>query len=144
RVGRPAHDADALRALVLDVPALEHVALHLAVVVFLAGAHPAEGGDLLALLLAGLLLRARLPERPAREVVVDGRELAAGLRLGDGPPPHHGPGRLGLAPLPVEKDEELLAGGLHAVLAERELGGRLALAQQPHAVAQALRKLLRN
>src|SRR5581483_2360276 len=51
--------------------------------------------------------------------------------------------RLGLAPLAVEIDQQLLARGLHAILAEREARRRLALAQQRDAVAQALRELAR-
>src|SRR5260221_8826140 len=143
RIGSKAHDAQSLRALILELPALEGEAVRVAVVVFLARAHPAEGCDFLLLLLAELLLLAagRLAERAPRQVVVDGGKLAAGFgrrahRLAIRSAP-----RLGLAPLAIEEHQQLLAGGLHAVLAEGELGGRLALAQQADAVAQALGEL---
>src|SRR5690606_42054257 len=50
-------------------------------------------------------------------------------------------GRPRLAPLPEEKYQELLAGGLHAVFAERELRRRFSLAQQADAVSKAAREL---
>ena len=73
---------------------------------------------------------------------MDGRDLGAQLcrlrrsKLGFGD-------RLHLAPLAKQVDKQLLAGGLHAVLPERELRRRLALAQQADAIAQALGKLAR-
>src|SRR3954468_16123611 len=50
---------------------------------------------------------------------------------------------LGLAPLPKEKNQHLLAGGLYAVFPERKLRRRFAFAQQSDAVAQALGELAR-
>jgi hypothetical protein len=49
--------------------------------------------------------------------------------------------RAALEPLLVELSQQQLAARLHAVLAERELGGRLALPQEADAVAQALGEL---
>ena len=47
-----------------------------------------------------------------------------------------------LAPLAIEEHQQMLAGGLDAVLAQRELRGRFALSQQADAVAQALGEAL--
>src|SRR5581483_3426248 len=77
------------------------------------------------------------------DVVVDRRHLRAGLGGRPVDAPLEAARRLGLAPLAVEIDQQLLARGLHAILAEREARRRLALAQQRDAVAQALRELAR-
>src|SRR2546430_1315072 len=138
---RRAHHAHALRTLVLDQPLLYGEALGVAVVVFLARADAAESGDFLALLRRELALLAGRFEDAARDVVVDASELAAGLRGRAGRAPVDGARRLGLAPLAIEVDQQVLAGGLHAVLAQRKLRRRLALAQQRDAIAQALREL---
>src|SRR5204862_824760 len=133
-----------LRALVLDLPVLDEKALGVAVLVFVARADTPEGRDLLALLLRELgLFSSRRAEHATRDVVVNARELGAHLRTGTRHPPLGRAARFGLAPLPVQIDQQVLAGGLHAILAERELGRRLALAQQRDPVAQALGELAR-
>src|SRR5882762_2723420 len=139
---RPAHHAHALGALVFDLPLLDGEAFGVAVLVFLARADASERGDLLALLRGELgVAAARGAEDAARDVVMDAGELAAGFRRRARRAPIDGARGLGLAPLAIEVDEQLLAGRLHAVLAERELRRRLALAQQRDAIAQALREL---
>src|SRR3989475_10742586 len=112
---RRAHQAHTLRALVLDQPLLYGEALGVAVVVFLARADAAESGDFLALLRRELALLARRFEHPAGDVVVDPGKLAAGLRRRARRAPVDGARRLGLAPLAIEVDQQVLAGGLHAV-----------------------------
>src|SRR5258708_3199642 len=141
RLARSAHHAHALRALVLDLPLLDDEALGVAVVVLLARADAAEGGDFLFLLLCELALRRRRFEDAAGNVVVNARKLVARLPRAPGGPPLARARGLRLAPLPIEIDEQLLAGRLHPVFAERELRRRLALAQQRHTVAQALGEL---
>src|SRR5581483_11700521 len=113
-------------------------------VLLLARADAPEGRDLLALLLGELGLRHRwLAKDAPGDEVVDRGELVCRLRRARPAAPLDGAGRLSLAPLAEEEHEQLLAGGLHAVLPERELRWRLALAQQADAVAQALRELAR-
>src|SRR5258706_6152493 len=125
---RLAHHVHALRAFVLDLPMLVEEALGVAVLVFLARADAPESGDLLALLLRELGLLVRRFGHAAGDVVVDARELAAGLRRRARRAALHHARRLRLAPLAIKVDQQLLARGLHAILAERELGRRLALA----------------
>src|SRR3954467_14674697 len=119
RFAGAAHDAHALGTFVLDVPFLDHEALGIAVVVFLARAHPAKRGDLLLLLRRQLGLRRRRLEYAAGDVIVDAGELVARLRQALPHPPLARPGRLRLAPLAIEIDQQLLARRLHAVFAER-------------------------
>src|SRR5688500_6992618 len=115
-----------------------------AVVLVGRGADAPERLELLALLWRKLGMVERRPRhRAARDVVMDSRHFGAGLR---GPRRVAAPGsarRLHLAPLAEQIHQQLLARGLHAIFAQRQLGGRLAVAQQPDAVAQAFRQLAR-
>src|SRR5260221_13434558 len=61
RIAGTAHDAQSLRALILELPAPAGEAVRVAVAAFLARARPAEGRDFLLLPLAGLLLLASAP-----------------------------------------------------------------------------------
>src|ERR1700682_3718310 len=130
-----------LRAFVDELPELQREAMRVAVVVLVARADPPESRDLVALLLGELLRFALLlAESAARQVVVDRRQLARGFG-GHAGLLAFAPAGFRLAPLAVQKYQQLLARRLHAILAERELRGRLAFSQQPDAVAQALRDL---
>src|SRR5437868_3857417 len=74
---------------------------------------------------------------------MDRGNLAAHLRRARERAALGGARGLSLAPLPEKKNQQLLARGLHAILAEREPRRRLALAQQADAIAQAFRELAR-
>src|SRR5207245_1454440 len=103
------HHAQALRALVLELPLLE------------------DGAR-------------RIFRTSSREGVINGLHVAGYLR-GIGGRAALEAHRLRLAPLSEQEYQQLLARGLHAVLAQRQLRRRLALAQQVDAVFQALRQL---
>src|SRR3990167_8181707 len=75
------HHAQALRALVADVPLLEEVAVRVADLLLVPRADAPESLQLVALLLRQLSPGAGAPgQRPARHVVVDGGDIVAGLR----------------------------------------------------------------
>ena len=132
----------ALRTLVLELPVLQHESVHDAVVVLVARADAAEGGDLVALLLAEFPDFARLLEYAAGDVIVERRHVVAGHGGIGNPLPFRAPRLPDLAPLAIEKHQQMLAGGLDAVFAQREFRRRLALSQQADAVAQALGEAL--
>src|SRR5207245_9314932 len=103
------HPAQPLRALVHHLPFLDGVAVVAAVVLFGARTHATEGGDLLALPLRELArLFARRAEHPSRDVVADGRQLAAEFRRRAARAPLGDALRLRRAPLPVKLYQQLL------------------------------------
>src|SRR5205807_1975346 len=106
----------------------------------LAAADAAERLHLLAFLQRQLAALTRVAEPLSREGVMNGLHAAGDFR-GVGSRPALEARRLRLAPLAEQEHQQLLARGLHAVLAERELRRRLAFAQKAHAVLKALRKL---
>src|SRR5256884_7238474 len=140
RTGAAPHHAQALRALVLELPLLEDEARRIFPLSLLAPADPAERLHLLALFWRQLASLARVAEPLSREGVMNGLHVAGYFR-GIGSRVALEARRLRLAPLAEQEHQQLLARGLHAVLAQRQLRRRLALAQQVDAVFQALRQL---
>src|SRR6185503_13118911 len=138
---RGPHDLELRCAVVQDLPVLEGIAPLARVLLVVDAADVAERLELLALLLGELPRFDLAALRAGGHVVMDRFHVVRDLR---------GEARrarceraLGpcLAPLPEQEHQGLLAGGLDAVLAERNLGRRLPLAQQGNAVAQALCEL---
>ena len=134
---RRTHHAQSGNAFVLHLPVLQQESVNRAVVVFVLGAYAPESRDLIALFLRQFLLRARLAEDLAEDIVVDrGHVIAHHRLLRDGLA--LGARRARLAPLAIQKNQQLLARGLHAILPQRELGRRFAFAQQSNAVFKTL------